>query len=148
MQKLAVRILATLIVVFVAIQFWPSKRENPPGRFDGPIVSAALMPKFQAACYDCHSNRTTWPWYTQIQPFKLLAVYDVDKGREEVNFDDWMQMSEDQRVKALKKSAEEIAEGEMPPRTYLLMHPEAALDAETKARLADDLRKQAASLTP
>jgi hypothetical protein len=61
---------------------------------------------------------------------------DVVEGREEMNFTDW-----GDRSKSAKKLAEVIESRKMPPRQYLLMHPEARLsDAEIQQFVAG-LRK-------
>ena len=38
------------------------------------------------ACFDCHRNRTQWPWYTSVAPVSWLAQLDVERGRRELNF--------------------------------------------------------------
>ena len=34
------------------------------------------------SCNDCHSNRTVWPWYSQVAPASWLLVSDVNRGRK------------------------------------------------------------------
>ncbi len=87
----------------------------------------------QRACYDCHSNETVWPWYSQIAPFSWLLAWDVQEGRKELNFSRWNRYSPKERAKKVKESWEEIEEGEMPPWFYLPLHPEARLSAEDRA---------------
>ena len=31
------------------------------------------------ACFDCHSNETVWPWYTNIAPVSWLTQRDVKR---------------------------------------------------------------------
>ena len=32
------------------------------------------------ACFDCHSNETTWPWCAEVAPFSWLIQRDADGG--------------------------------------------------------------------
>jgi hypothetical protein len=73
------------------------------------------------ACYDCHSNETVWPWYSQIAPASWLVQDHVDKGRAELNFSEWNKPQEG------AESVEAVQEGEMPLRSYVAFHPKARL---------------------
>jgi hypothetical protein len=109
-------------------------RSNPPVQGDvaaPPAVDVLL----RRACYDCHSNETAWPWYSQVAPVSWLVAHDVGEGREAVNFSTWTAYAAATRAKRLRETAEEVAEGEMPPWYYRLMHPEARLTREEKAAL-------------
>jgi cytochrome c551/c552 len=96
-----------------------------------PEVAAIL----RRACYDCHSNETVWPWYAGVAPVSWLLAHDVQEGRAELNFSTWDTYDAARRKKKLKETAEEVAEGEMPPWLYVLMHPDARLDATARERL-------------
>ena len=125
-MKMMFGIIMLLVVVFVLIQFVPVDRSNPPVESEistPPDVKIIL----KHACYDCHSNETVWPWYSQIAPFSWLLARDVHEGRAELNFSTWQRYSATEQVKKLKKSREEVQEGEMPPWYYLLVHRDAAL---------------------
>jgi hypothetical protein len=88
-------------------------------------------------CYDCHSNEPVWPWYSHVAPFSWLLARDVREGRAELNFSTWNRIATQQRVKKLKESWEEVAEGEMPPWFYLGVHRDAVLSAEDRSVLRD-----------
>lgn len=133
-----------IALLFLLLQFWPSPRSNPPARFSGPIVDPRLAPALRESCYDCHSNQTRWPWYTAIQPARYIIVKDVEEGRAELNFDNWAGMDPKQRSKKLLKSADEIIEGEMPPKSYVVLHPSALLSQQAKEQLVAELRRLAA----
>ncbi|MEX2134878.1 MAG: heme-binding domain-containing protein [Acidimicrobiia bacterium] len=85
------------------------------------------------ACFDCHSNETEWPWYTNIAPISWLIQSDVDEGREELNFSEW------DREQEGEEAAETVREGSMPPNAYLLTHPTARLTEAELAELIDGL---------
>jgi hypothetical protein len=85
-----------------------------------PLVPAG------GGCQDCHSNQTRWPPHSFLAPFSWMVARDVEQGREALNFSTW-----DEDDGEADDAAEEVAEGEMPPRRYMLVHPDAVLsDAE------------------
>ncbi len=118
--------LAALVVVAQAIRI---ERTNPPITSDVPAPAEVKL-LLRRACYDCHSNETVWPWYARVAPFSWLVAHDVGEGREKLDFSTWDAYDGAKRKKRLGESAKEIAEGEMPPWYYRLMHPEARLSAE------------------
>ena len=79
-------------MAFIAIQLVPVNRTNSPvqGDFRG---SAEVVSVLRRACYDCHSNETTWPWYSRIAPVSWVIARDVNKGRAALNFSTWKQLS-------------------------------------------------------
>ncbi|MBI4518966.1 MAG: heme-binding domain-containing protein [Deltaproteobacteria bacterium] len=112
------------------------ERTNPPveGEIEAPPeIKAAL----RRACYDCHSNETVWPWYSDLAPISWLLAHDVSEGREELNFSSWGKYADKRKAKKLKESAEEIAEGEMPPWYYEVMHPSASLSTTERNALIE-----------
>jgi cytochrome c551/c552 len=120
--------------LFAAAQLVPVDRTNPAVESDvavpGP-VNAAL----RRACYDCHSNETAWPWYSRVAPISWLIARDVYEGRRELNFSTWSAYEPTRRAKKLKKTVEEIREGEMPPWYYVILHPEAKLADADRAEI-------------
>lgn len=119
----------------LAAQLVPVARVNPPvtAELHAPPVVHELLVR---ACYDCHSHRTDWPWYSGVAPVSWLVARDVRAGREELNFSSWDGAS-DRAARRLRECAEELREGEMPPTPYLVLHPEARLDpGEREALLA------------
>jgi hypothetical protein len=134
MRRIVSWTLGVLAVVLVAIQLVPVERTNPPveEEVDAPEEVVQVL---RRACYDCHSNETVWPWYSRVAPASWLAVRDVTKGREELNFSTWNRLSTRERVEAMQESWEEVEEGEMPPWFYLPPHPEALLSPEDRELL-------------
>ena len=127
-------ILLGMLLILVAIQFVPIDRLNPPVEAEVP-APANVRVILRRACYDCHSNETAWPWYSQVAPFSWLVARDVRKGREELNFSTWNRITTQQQVKKLKESWKEVAEGEMPPWFYLSIHRDATLSDEDRTAL-------------
>jgi hypothetical protein len=127
-------ILLGILVVLVAIQFIPVDRLNPPVEAEAP-APAHVRAILRRACYDCHSNETVWPWYSQVAPFSWLVAHDVHEGREELNFSTWNRITTQQQVKKLKESWKEVVEGSMPPWFYLSIHRGATLSVEDRTAL-------------
>ena len=117
-----------LLAVAVLLQLVPYGRDhtNPPVTQDAPWPDGRARELATAACYDCHSNQTRWPPQSYVAPFSWLLTRDVEQGRDELNFSTW-----DAEDGEADDAAEAVAEGSMPPRRYLLVHPDASLsDAE------------------
>jgi hypothetical protein len=121
------------VVVGVGIQFVPVDGigVNPPARFSigAPPEVEGIMRK---ACFDCHSNETRWPWYAKLAPSSWLMIRDVKKGRSRMNFSEWGDADEKERMTDRENSRDQIADGTMPPWFYLPMHPDAKLTAQEK----------------
>src|SRR5580704_9253444 len=84
----AAKWLALAAIVIVAIQFIPLERRNFPVKTD-LVTPAPIKAALRTACYDCHSNRTRWPWYGAIAPASWLVAHEVNEGRRRLNFSDW-----------------------------------------------------------
>ena len=119
---------------FIAIQFVPVSRTNPPvqGDFRGSTEVVSIL---RRACYDCHSNETVWPWYSRVAPLSWVIAHDVNEGRAVLNFSTWDQLSAEKQAEAVKESWEEVAEGKMPTWYYVALHPEARLSANDQSVL-------------
>lgn len=123
--------LILMAVVLIAIQFIPVSRTNPPvtAELDAPMEVISV---FKKSCYDCHSNETEWPWYSNIAPVSWLVSSDVKDGRSHLNFSKWGDFSRKDIVKMKEEIWEEIERGKMPLDKYIFMHPEAEIDQEKK----------------
>src|SRR5437764_214194 len=84
------------LVLFGLMQLVPTgiSYTNPPvvsePNWDSPQTRALA----QRACFDCHSNETTWPWYSHVAPVSWLLARDVIEGRSRLNFSTWGQPNE------------------------------------------------------
>ncbi|MEA3075375.1 MAG: hypothetical protein QOF60_283 [Actinomycetota bacterium] len=129
------RALAGVTVLFVVVQLVPYGRHHaaPPVTRDAPWVSASDRRLAVAACYDCHSNRTRWRWYTNVAPSSWLTQSHVDEGRAKLDFSEW---DRPQRTRDMGKA---VRGGSMPPSSYTLVHPDARLSAAERQRLVTAL---------
>jgi hypothetical protein len=136
--------LALVVVLGLLIQLVPYGRDhtNPPvisqPKWDSPQTLALA----RRACFDCHSNETVWPWYSNIAPVSWLVQSDIDEGRSRLNFSTWGATST--TGEGGRRGAGDIAEtinrGSMPPSIYLLEHPSANLTPAEKQQLIQGLQ--------
>jgi Haem-binding domain len=125
-----------LAAVFVLLQFTNPVRTNPPVKdnfFTATNPPPQIAATLRAACFDCHSSETHWPWYSHVAPISWLVVNDVNNGRKHVDFSDWPD-NPDSAARKLENMSDELGYKEMPPMDYTLMHP--------AARLTDSQRKE------
>jgi len=94
-----------------------------------------IKPIFQTKCFACHAtNSKTLPWYYGVPGVKQLMDYDMEEAKNHLNFDDDFPFISHASplldLKGLKKS---VAERDMPPLRYRVIHWDSLLDAnETK----------------
>lgn len=125
--------LVVFLVAFAAAQLIRPDRTNPPIDVTRTIHAHAGRANDVAAivdrsCGDCHSNATTWPWYTTVAPVSWLMSYGVTKGRRAINFSEWSAYPPDVQKLLLAASCDDVTAGRMPG-PYTLLHPEMRLSA-------------------
>lgn len=127
------KVLAILLVVFGAIQLVPYGRDhdNPPTTQEPAWDSQRTRDLALGACFDCHSNVTSWPWYSNVAPVSWLTQRDVDDGREVLNFSEW----DRPQATSPREVVDAIRDGSMPPFYYRWTHGDARLSDEDQARL-------------
>ncbi|EPG67274.1 heme-binding protein [Leptospira wolffii] len=139
MKKIWIRLGLGFLVLFLALQFLPV--QPPLGMNANEIKTEESVKKiFRRACYDCHSDIVRWPWYSKIFPVSLYIAHHVEEGREELNFSEWESLKPSKKSDKAEDILDEITEGNMPPKDYLLMHPDAKIDPEELETLKDWLQ--------
>ncbi len=123
MSRIAKVILISIAAIVIIIQFIPVERNNPPiqEEIDAPQEVKNIL---ERACYDCHSNKTEWPFYSYIAPVSWIVAGDVHEAREHINFTEWNNYSAKDREEIKAEIFEEVEEGEMPLKGYTILHPE------------------------
>lgn len=122
-SRIILLVAAVLVGVFAVITVaTAATHANPPVIAEPAWDSPRTRATFMQACGDCHSNETQWRWYTAIPPFSIVVNRDVVEGRRKLNVSEWGTRRMDSR-----ESAEQVEKGEMPPKIYLPLHPEANL---------------------
>jgi hypothetical protein len=125
-----------LLIVFIVIQFIRPVRNN--GDVTGPHdithyvqVPDSVMAVLKKSCYDCHSNHTDYPWYTNINPVGWWMRGHINDGKRALNFSDLSAFSQTKLVHRLGDVTEQIEKHDMPLPSYLWIHKDAKLsDAE------------------
>jgi mono/diheme cytochrome c family protein len=143
MRNTLKRIIIILLIVvvggFLLIQLVPYGRDhnNPPVVNEPNWDSPQTRELAQRACFDCHSNETAWPWYSNVAPVSWLTQRDTDEGRRYLNFSTWGSGGQGREP---GEAIEAVYEGQMPPPVYLITQPDARLTAQEKQALIDGLR--------
>jgi hypothetical protein len=138
-------------VVFLLLQLTNPARTNPPLPPGGDMSATSPAPPevaalLHAACYNCHSYETKWPWYSHIAPVSWLVGYDVNGGRKRLNLSDWPGEFPDRAARRLENMSENIGYGDMPPWQYKMVHPEARLTQAQRDLMTKWLDAEAARL--
>jgi len=125
------------IAFFLLIQLVPYGRAhtNPTPIREPNWNSIQTRDLVVRACYDCHSDETVWPWYTNVAPFSWLAQHDVNEGRQYLNFSEW-----DHSQPYISQVVQVIENGSMPKSIYLPIHPTANLTPDEKSALIQGLK--------
>ncbi|MBK6931741.1 MAG: heme-binding domain-containing protein [Saprospirales bacterium] len=116
----------------LAIQFIRPDMSNPPVD-PAQDLAQVLQPPTEVqgilkdACYDCHSNETKYPWYSQIAPVSWWLAGHIREGREKLNFSTIGALPAGDRAESMSEAAEAVQEGEMPLNSYTWTHASARL---------------------
>lgn len=140
-------ILGIVVAAFVIMQFWRIDKTNPPVDEAKTLFTIAEPPEevqtiMKTACFDCHSNETNYPWYSDLAPVSWWIKGHIDHGRSELNFSEWADYSKEAQIKKMKKSHRLIRNNIMPMSSYLMVHKEAILYPPQKQLLLEWLETQ------
>lgn len=127
------------LAMLILIQLIPLGRnhQNPPAGTEPAWDSPRTRELVQDACYDCHSNHTEWPWYSNVAPMSWLVYNDVMEAREVFNFNE---ISPEQGKGLVELMVGQVSEAKMPPLQYQAIHPEARFSSAERQELIDGLR--------
>lgn len=142
-----------IVVAIVLIQLIPVDRDNPTVKpADEIVVTGEVNDIIKQACYNCHSNQTSWPWYSYVAPVSWLITHDVHEGRGELNFSNWNLYSEKRQKRKMNEIADQVEEADMPLPIYTIMHREADLSENQRKILIswansyfDDMKQDSTS---
>ena|SRR3990172_3155891 len=134
------KILLTTCAVIIAIQFIQPARNKNGQVLSTDISKTVTIPDsvldiLMNACYDCHSNNTNYPWYSNIQPMGWLMANHIKQAKEELNFSEFNSYSHRRQVSKLDGIANSIKDDIMPLSSYKLMHKNANLNKDEKKRI-------------
>jgi hypothetical protein len=132
MKKVFRILLLVLVAIFIIIQFIPYGKPSNQPLAGKDLFEVTELPQdvgiiLKNACYDCHSQKVKFPWYSNVAPVAWLVARDIKEARENLDFSKWRDVSKKDKLKALDKIGEEVSEENMPMKIYTIMHPEARL---------------------
>lgn len=142
------KLLIVLVVAFVALQFFRPGR-NRSNDLKNDISTKYSVPGnvadiLKTACYDCHSNKTGYPWYSYIQPVTWWINDHVTNGKRHLNYSTFTKLPVASQNRKFEQTIDQIDKNEMPlaSYTYLGMHKEANLTEDQKKIVSDWARAQ------
>jgi hypothetical protein len=141
-KKIILAIILLIFIVFITIQFIQPVRNTSGQVLPTDISKLYKIPQdvstlLKNSCYDCHSNNTVYPWYSNIQPVGWLLEADIKNGKDKLNFSEFGSLSSRRQISKLRNIKNRIKDGTMPIKVYQLMHPSAQLTDEGKQLLSD-----------
>jgi hypothetical protein len=129
-------------VAFVAIQF--VRPERNLGEPEGPqsIVAVHAVPAevreiLRRSCYDCHSNRTAYPWYAEVQPVRWWLDSHISDGKRHLNFSEFGRYDADRARRKLDEIVDTVLARSMPLESYTWVHRDAVLSPDQMKLVAD-----------
>ena len=139
-MKVVKIILLVLLAAFVVIQFIRPPKNVSDGNMPNDISRKFRIPEhvqteLHNSCYDCHSNNTRYPWYAEVQPVGWLLDKDIRDAKKNLNFSEFGAYRLRRQYIKLGQIADQVSEEEMPLPNYTIMHTDAKLSPERRARL-------------
>lgn len=131
-----------LIFLLLVIQSFRIDKTTQPIDSSKDFISltsanSEITNTLKIACYDCHSNQPTYPWYTNIAPVSWWVKNHINEGSRHLNFSVWGTYSEKRKNHKLEECIEMVEEGEMPLSSYTIMHKEAKLTDAQRLQLVE-----------
>jgi hypothetical protein len=135
------KILYVLLAALVIIQFFRPGRNQSAGPFPNDVttqfpLASETKSVLEVACYDCHSNNTRYPWYTNVQPVGWWLQNHVNEGKSELNFSEFATYAPKKQHHKFEEIKEAVTEGWMPLDSYKWIHKDAVLTKEQSAAIA------------
>jgi hypothetical protein len=102
----------------------------------------------EVACNDCHSNKTRYPWYSNVQPVAWWLAGHVNDGKRHLNFSEFTKRKIAVQNHKFEEIVEMVKEHEMPLSSYTFAgtHPDAELTDEQRVAITDWATTQMDSL--
>ena len=140
MRSLLKKIAVASLLILIIIQFIRPAKNSHAINASKQISVVVNVPDnvnliLKKACYDCHSNNTTYPWYSNIQPVYFWLNHHINEGKEEINFDEFANYRLRRQYKKMQEIIEQIKENEMPLSSYTIIHKNAILTNAEKAAI-------------
>lgn len=116
------KILIALVLVLVIIQFFRPEKNMSNERTNDIsskyLISDSLDAILNVACNDCHSNRTDYPWYAEVQPIAWWLNGHITDGKRHLNFSNFTSRPIAIQNHKFEEIVEMVEEEEMPMASY------------------------------
>jgi hypothetical protein len=148
MKKFFKRLLLLLLIAFIAIQFFRPAKNISTGTTTNDITAKYNVPQdvqniLKTSCYDCHSNNTVYPWYSNIQPVAWWLKDHIDEGKRELNFSEFATYRIGRQYRKLEEINEEVKDDKLNEQQKLLLaNWVVALRDSIKAQYPEDSLKR------
>lgn len=151
MRKTVKWTVLSLLLIFTLAQLHRPARRNPPVEESHTMEHQLQVPSqvgtiLDRSCNDCHSNKTTWPWYSNVAPVSWFVTDHVNHGRRHLNFSEWSGYNRRQTDNLLDAICEWVEKDRMPLDSYTAIHRNAVLSPEDKRTLCEWSRGERARL--
>src|SRR5262249_53736040 len=116
-------------------------------RASAPLLAGSGMTPEVASvvdrvCANCHSEKTRWPWYSNVAPASWLVGNDVKRGRKLFNMSRWEDVAAAEQDLLLKAMSRVIENREMRPHRYVVLRPEAKLSVDETVQIIEWTRAE------
>jgi len=134
--KTLLHMIGWTVAVLALIQFIKIDIPAPPPSTPADEIKAPphIMSMLKRSCYDCHSNTTKWPWYSNIAPISFEVRGHVKDGRNWLNFNIWNKYDHKKQQQRLKEIVKTI-DYQMPIPDYLFIHKDARLSKQERQEI-------------
>ena len=138
MKKLIKRIFLIGAILLLLLQIYqPARNSDGEQVLPTHISNVYDVPNYiqtilKTSCYDCHSNNTKYPWYSYLQPARMMMEWDIVVGKENLNFSEFGSYSVRKQRNKLKSIIKQVKKDEMPLPAYTLIHRNAILTTNEK----------------
>ena len=147
------KILYALLAILIIIQFIrPEKNLSGDNTYD-VSTKYAMTPEVKTllhdACYNCHSNKSEYPWYSNIQPIAWWLQNHIKEGKQHLNFSEFTNRRIAVQNHKFEEMVELVEEKEMPLKSYTWfgLHPEAKITDAQRQVIIDWAKVQMAKLS-
>ncbi len=135
-------IVLVLAVAFMGLQFFQIDKTNPPIVDTETLEPAVAVPPDVAlimgrSCNDCHTNKTVYPWYANVQPAGWFLKSHIDEGKRKLNLSKFNTFDQKKKIKKLEEICEEVESASMPLPSYLWIHRDAVLSESERKAICD-----------
>jgi hypothetical protein len=131
-MKILKKIGYSLLFVLIIAQFFGPEKNDGDITTVTDFLAETNPPEdvkriLKTTCFDCHSNKTTYPWYNSITPVNYWLEEHIKDGKKHLNFSKWSTYSLKKKEHKMDELHEEVEEGEMPLNSYTWTHADANL---------------------